>query len=123
MDGKKRLSPYEVDQLKLEESRARDAIRRAEMRAMAEASAGRLAEQDAQDARQQATENEAAFRADELRKYLAAGGSESQFHENWPRLRTEIIERRYLSGESAPQSETAAAAKKMLDMYYKRPGG
>ena len=120
MGAPKRLNPYELSQKEIAESRESDRQWQAEVRAIAEQTAKRLAEQDAQDARQQATEAEAAFQADEREKYIRAGGGQIQFNESWPRLRQQIIEQRYLSGEAAPASGTAAAAQRLLDALYKR---
>ncbi len=53
--------------------------------------------QEEEQAREQAAAAEADFRADEKQKYLAAGGSQSDFNEAWPRLRQQIIEQRYLA--------------------------
>jgi len=119
MDAKK-LNPYEVNQREIAESRARDKEWQAEVRAKAQQAAANLEAQEQQAALEQATENEAAFRADEREKYIRAGGSESQFNESWPRLRQQIVEQRYLSGTPAPLSEGAAAAKRRLDLLYKR---
>ena len=117
---KKKLNPYEVSQREIAESRSHDAEWQAEVRARSEQTAKRLAEQDAQDARQQATEAEAEFQAAEREKYIRAGGSQIQFHQDWPRLRQQIVEQRYLSGEAAPLTGTAAATKRQLDALYKR---
>jgi len=120
MDAPKKLNPYEELQKQRDASRASDVAWQAEMREKAQRTIDTMEAAEAQAARDAADENEAAFRADELRKYLAAGGSQVQFSQDWPRLRTEIIERRYSSGETAPLSGAAAAAKRHLDALYKR---
>ena len=120
MDVQKRLNPYEVQQKEIAESRESDRQWHAEVRERARQIAANLEAQAAQDERQQATETEAAFRADEREKYIRAGGSEIQFNQDWPRLRQQIIEQRYLSGEAAPLSGTMAATKQKLDFLYKR---
>jgi hypothetical protein len=84
-------------------------------RADAAAFEARIQAQDAQEAREQAAAAEADFRADELRKYLAAGGSEFDFNMTWARLRAEIVEERW---RNAPTRTTIGAAKRHLDLLY-----
>jgi len=91
---------------------AEEAARRREMAASFEA---QIQAKEAEQAREKAAAVEAAFRADESRKYLAAGGSQSDFNEAWPRLRQQIIEQRYLS---QPDRSTSGAAKRYLDLLY-----
>ncbi len=121
MDAPKKLSPYEQRLAADAESRARHVNYQAEMKARAASTAASMAQKDAEQARLQATENEAAFRAEELQKYLNAGGVQMDFDANWPRLRQQLVERAYLEGRTlAPQSETAAAAKRHLDLLYRK---
>jgi len=120
MDAPKKLNPYELSQKEIAESRERDRQSQSEVRERARQIAANLEAQAAQDERQQATEAEAAFRADEREKYIRAGGSESQFNQDWPRLRQQIIEQRYLSGTPAPLTGTMAATQQQLDFLYKR---
>ncbi len=91
---------------------AEETERRREMAASFEA---QIQAKEAEQAREQAAAAEADFRADELRKYLSAGGSQSDFNEAWPRLRQQIIEQRYLS---QPDRSTSGAAKRYLDLLY-----
>jgi len=116
----KKLNPYEELQKQRDASFERDRQSQAEMREMAQRTIDAMEQAERQAARDAEAANEAAFRADELRKYLAAGGGQIQFNESWPRLRTEIIEQRYLSGQAAPSPETMTAAKRHLDLLYRR---
>ncbi len=84
-------------------------------RAEAAAFEARMQAQDAEQERVQAAVAEADFRADELRKYLAAGGSEFDFNMNWSRLRQEIVEERW---RNAPDRTTIGAGKRYLDLRY-----
>ena len=120
MDAKKRLSPYEVSQKERDASRASDAEWQAEMRAKAKQTIANLEAQEKQAALEKQAADEAAFKSTECEKYIAAGGSQIQFNEDWLRLRQEIVERRFRGGESAPLSDSAAAAKRHLDLLYKR---
>jgi len=120
MDAPKKLNAYEIAQREIAEARERDKEWQAELREKAARTVANMEAAEAQEARDAATENEATFRADEREKYIRAGGSEFQFNQDWTRLRQQIVERRYLSGEAAPLSEGAAAAKRHLDSLYRR---
>ncbi len=84
-------------------------------RAEAASFEARIQAQEAEQAREQAAAAEADFRADELRKYLAAGGSEFDFSMNWTRLRQEIVEERW---RNSPDRATIGAGKRYLDSVY-----
>jgi hypothetical protein len=84
-------------------------------RAEAAALEAQMQAKDAEQAREKAAAAEADFRATELQRYIAAGGSQSDFNEAWPRLRQQIIEQRYLS---QPDRSTSGAAKRYLDLLY-----
>jgi len=119
----KKLNAYEQRMRLDAEARERDAKHQAGIRERAEATVASAKKAEAEQERQQAIDNEAAFRAEELRKYLNAGGTSAEFDSAWPRLRQQIVERAYLEGRTlAPTSETAAAAKRYLDLSYKRDG-
>jgi hypothetical protein len=56
---------------------------------------------------------------DELARYLAAGGKEANFNSDWPRLRQQIVEARYLSNRTESPNPKSQA-QKHLDLHYKR---
>ncbi len=118
----KKLSPYEVRRRQEEEGRERDKQFQAELRAKAEQTVANAEAQEAQAEREQQAKSEQDFRATELQRYLAAGGNQMQFDADWPRLRQQLVEQRYLGNTAAPTpgAETAAAAKRQLDLLYKR---
>jgi len=123
-DRKPLPSPWDVQQKQMAESRERDRQVKDEMRQRAQATADRVGAQEAQAAREQEVAAEANFKATEKQKYLAAGGTQMQFDADWPRLRQQIVERAYLEGRTnTPMSETAAAAKRRLDLLYGRGKG
>ena len=120
MNAPKKLNTYEQLQKQEAESLARDAEWQAEMRAKAQRTIDAMQAEEEQAARDAANENEAAFKADECAKYIRAGGSQIQFNQDWPRLRQQIVEQRFMGGESAPLSDSATAAKRHLDLLYRR---
>lgn len=121
-DSMKGLSPYEVAQKQAAAVREHDRKFQAEMRERIQRTIDNHAEQEARQASEREATNEAAFRADELQKYLAAGGTQAQFDTDWPRLRQQLVEQRFFGNTVRPKSETdpVAVAKRRLDLLYKR---
>lgn len=116
MTGPK-LSPYELRRQQEEAHRRSDAARAAEMRKRAEATVAEAERQQAEAEHRQAIEAETKFKAEEKRKYLAAGGLEADFEPDWPRLRKEIIERRWAA---MPTTTAATAGQRTLETLYRR---
>jgi hypothetical protein len=116
MDRKKPPSPYEVRMQQEAESRKRQQVWDAEMRERAKVTIANAEAQEAEQARAKAAAAEADFRAGELQKYLAAGGSEFSFDMNWTRLRQEIVEERWRNAPDRPS--VGNTVKKTLDLRY-----
>ena len=117
LEDKKQLIPYEADQQKIAKARKNDQAWQAEIRARAEVTAASLAQAEAEQARQQAAEAEQSLKADELARYIASGGSEIQFNQDWPRLRRELIEGHYLANRVEPPTARSVVERRLAAWY------
>jgi hypothetical protein len=117
LEDKKQLTPYEADQQKIAKARKNDQAWQAEIRARAEVTAANVAQAEAEQARQQAAEAEQALKADELARYIASGGSEIQFNQDWPRLRRELIEGHYLANRVEPPTPRSQVERRLAAWY------
>lgn len=115
-----RLSPYELEQQQKEASLQRDQPFRDQMRERAAATIAAAEATEAEQTRQRAAAAEQAFREDEQKRYIAAGGTVADFNANWPQLRRQLVEQHYLENRTAAPAPVSAA-QKMLDLRYKRP--
>jgi formate-dependent nitrite reductase cytochrome c552 subunit len=107
LEDKKQLTPYEADQQKIAKARKNDQAWQAEIRARAEVTAANVAQAEA----------EQALKADELARYIASGGSEIQFNQDWPRLRRELIEGHYLANRVEPPTPRSQVERRLAAWY------
>jgi len=119
MNEKTRPTPRAILEAQQAASRERDRLFAAQMKEKARITAAAAEAQDAEQARQQALQQEADFRETELARYVAAGGTESDFVQRWPALRLQLVEKRYL--ESAVADSTKTVAERTLRTHYGAP--
>ncbi len=120
LEDKKQLSPYEIQQQQIAKARETERRWQAEIRARAQVTADAVAQAEAEQARQQEAAAEEALKAEELQRYIASGGTEFQFNQDWPRLRRELIEGHYLANRVEPPTPRSQAGRHLKLLYGKR---